>query len=375
MKKILAWLIVSAVVSSSSLAAGLEQIPLNTSVSSDASVEKIAVPYYGNTAVKYNYDEKALKTAYDKKSSLIEIVCQSEDIFKNLWVQASSLKINNIGFAKNDLDINVDAKNCSFYANRSVRSQVNEWTNDKKALAASEEFVQSVFWDKGIVSVPVLWKPIITWRDSGWNVYPMLKEATVSDTGLAWVTLIQWDKDNEKIEVQYNSITILYPYMIWWVPVYANYGWGKMWVTITVDWKGVSSVSVPLLTFKGIAKTAEKVTFEWLKKFISQGWNNPYRWNNGSSATVQLDSPEKVLVYFDYYIPNASQSRKFLSDGIRLWSSIKQDQRAQQNYEMVISDFVIGNNSNPILMDPTAVESTTKPMRVARPKARIRASQ
>lgn len=374
MKNLLSWLIVTTVLVSSTFAAGIEQIPLNTSIPSDAAIEKIGIPYYGNTTIKYEYDAKALKKIHDKNSSLIEVVCQSEDIFKNLWIQASSLKVNNIGFSKNGLDINVDAKNCSFYANRSVRTQSTQWTNDSQALASAQEFVQAVFWDKGIVSVPTLWKPIITWRDAGATMYPMLREAS-SDKGLAGITLIKWDKENEKIEVQYNSITILYPYVIGWVDVYGSFGNGKMGISITVDGQGINSVLVPLLAFKGIAKTAEKSTFEGMKKFIEQWWNNPYRGSNITDATVKLTWPERVLVYFDYYIPNATQSRKFISDGIKLGSSIKQDQRSQQPYEMVIADFVIGNNSNPILMNSAEHEVSDmvkKPTRTSRPAARTR---
>ena len=37
---------------------------------------------------------------------------------------------------------------------------------------------------------------------------------------------------------------------------------------------------------------------------------------------------------------------------------MRQDQWSQQNYEMIISDFVIGNNNNPVLMG-ASVSSTT----------------
>ncbi len=35
------------------------------------------------------------------------------------------------------------------------------------------------------------------------------------------------------------------------------------------------------------------------------------------------------------------------------------DQYQQMNYEMVLSDFVIGNNNNPILMDTTVNDTTS----------------
>lgn len=345
MKKIITTLLVGTLAVGSTFAA-LEEIAVVANA--DASVENISMPYYGNSSVKYSYDAEALKAIYDKKSSLIEVVCQSDEVFKNLGINAWSIKINNIGFSKNDLDITVDAKNCSFYANRTNRSQNNNGTTDEKALAAAQKFVDDVFGEKWIVSLPTLGKPVITWRDNG-GAYPMMKDS-VMDTAESWLSgVILMSGSDEKIEVQYNNITIIYPYLVGATAVYSNYGGGKMGVSVTVDGNGISSVNVPLLAFKGIAKTAEEVTFDGLKNFIAQGGNNPYYGNNGNATTVKLQAPEHVLVYFDYY-NNNSYPRKFLSDGIRLGSKIKQDQRSQTNYEMIISDFIIGNNNNPILM-------------------------
>lgn len=360
MKKTISWLLLGTFVVSTSAFAGLEQIPVTT-VSSDAAVEKIAMPYYGNGNITYKYDEKKLKEIYDKESSLIEVSCQSDDVFKNLWVNAGSIKINNIGFSKNDLDITVDAKNCSFYAGRSVWNQPSQGTTDEKALAAAQKFVDEVFGEKGIVSVPTLGKAIITMRDNGamYPVYDTMRSSEMkASSGISSIPLVTTTGKDEKINVQYNSITIVYPYVVGWTPVYNNYGWGKMGITITVDGNGISYANVPLLAFKWISKTAEKNTFEWLKKFVSQGGNNPYYGSNGAEATVKLDTPERVLVYFNYYNPNGGTPRNFISDGIRLWSSLKQDMYSQQNYEMIVSDFVIGNNNNIVLMDPS-VSSTT----------------
>jgi hypothetical protein len=362
MKKTISWLLLSTFLFSTSSFAGLEQIPVTT-VSTDAAVEKIAMPYYGNGNITYKYDEKKLKELYDKNSSLIEVSCQSDDVFKNLWVNAGSIKINNIGFSKNDLDITVDAKNCSFYAGRSVWNQSAQGTTDEKALAAAQKFVDEVFGEKGIVSVPTLGKAIITMRDNGgmYPVYDTMRNSEMKSTsGISSIPLVTNTGKDEKINVQYNSITIIYPYVIGWTPVYNNYGWGKMWISITVDGNGISYANVPLLAFKWIAKTAEKNTFEGLKKFISQWGNNQYYGSNWTEATVKLDTPERVLVYFNYYVPNGTTPRNFISDGIRLWSTLKQDMYSQQNYEMILSDFIIGNNNNIVLMDPSVSTTATE---------------
>jgi hypothetical protein len=54
------------------------------------------MPYYGNNPVRYQYDSKALKTIHDKDSALIEVSCQSEEIFKNLGMNAGSIKVNSL---------------------------------------------------------------------------------------------------------------------------------------------------------------------------------------------------------------------------------------------------------------------------------------
>lgn len=332
------------------------------------SVEKIGVmpgeSMYTN-GVKYEYDADAIKTIHDQKSSLIEVVCQSEDVFKNLGINSNSIKINNIGFSKNDLDITVDAKNCSFYANRTNRAQTNNGTTDEKALAAAKKFADEVFGSQGIVALPAFGKAEITRRDNGGMMYPMVKEAATTD-GLAGVEMIQSTGTDENIEVKYTTINILLPYEIGGTPVYSNYGGGKLGVTITVDGNGISNVSVPLLAFKGIAKTAEKNTLAGLKNFIAQWGNNPYR--GVANTTVKLNKPERVLVYFNYYPPTGGTQRNFLSDGIRLGSNMRVDQYQQTNYEMVVSDFVIGNNNNPILMSTTSDDTTTisKPTSIKR---------
>jgi hypothetical protein len=109
-----------------------------------------------------------------------------------------------------------------------------------------------VFGAQGIVSVPTLGKPTISMRDNG-GMYPMpmmVKEGDMkSDSALSSVTLIK-DTKEEKIDVQYNSITIIYPYVVGGTAIYNNYGGGKMGISITVDGNGISYANVPLLAFK-----------------------------------------------------------------------------------------------------------------------------
>lgn len=147
-----------------------------------------------------------------------------------------------------------------------------------------------------------------------------------------------------------------------------------MWVSITVDSNGISAVHVPLLAFTSIPKTAEQLSDNAALKLIDNGGNNPYY---GSEQTVTLEKPERILVYFNYYVPNAPQ-RTLISDGIRLGSQIKQDMYSQQNYEMIVSDFIIGNNNNTVMLpymkwsDMTVTEK--KPVKRPLPKIRLKTS-
>ena len=110
-------------------------------------------------------------------------------------------------------------------------------------------------------------------------------------------------------------------------------------------------------------------------KLIDNGGNNPYY---GAEQTVTLEKPERVLVYFNYYVPNAPQ-RTLISDGIRLGSQMKQDQWNPLPYEMILSDFVIGNTNNAVMLpymkssDMTVTEK--KVVKRPLPKIRLKTSQ
>ncbi len=377
MQKILSWLLVSSLLVSTNFA-GLESIPTVSSDSvasigdfSTSSVlgkaspqmaEKLQVMPGGQ--VKYKYDEQSLKTLYDQKSSLIEIVCQSEDVFKKLGVN-SSIQLNSLGFTKQDLDVNVDIKNCSFYANKTnYNYQNNSWTNDVKAMEIAQKFVDEVFGEKWLVALPKLGKPYIQMRDNGGMMpYSMIRDASFNkESSLSSIEMISGSTatGSEKIETKYNTITIVFPYMVGDTPIYMNYA-GQMGATVMVDGNGVVSANAQLLAFKWSPKTADKNNFAGLRKFISQWWTQPFRGNNWSPMTLTLDKPERILVYFNYmWQMGMMTQRNFLSDGIRFGSKVKSDQYSLNNYEMIISDFVIGNNSNALLTD-TVEEASLVP--------------
>jgi hypothetical protein len=126
----------------------------------------------------------------------------------------------------------VDSKNCSFFANRSVYAQPTKGIIDEKALSSAQQFVDEVFGEKGIISVPALGKPIISMRDNGGGMYPypmpMVRDSNISSSSsLSGVSLVSGSKD-EKINIEYNTITIIYPYVVGGTAIYNNYGGDKM---------------------------------------------------------------------------------------------------------------------------------------------------
>jgi len=94
------------------------------------------------------------------------------------------------------------------------------------------------------------------------------------------------------------------------------------------------------LPFTAARRDADKLSGDELVNFVKRGANNPFR---GQAAEVQLDAPEKTLVLFN--LRRNGKTELYLGSGIRFGSSVKLDQRSQQNYEMIISDYKVGNQN------------------------------
>ncbi|MEI6774151.1 MAG: hypothetical protein WCL18_05110 [bacterium] len=62
-----------------------------------------------------------------------------------------------------------------------------------------------------------------------------------------------------------------------------------------------------------------------------------------TTIPVQLTSVQKVLVLFNLRRDN--KTYLYISSGIGLKSDVKSDQRAQQPYTMILSDYKIGNTA------------------------------
>ena len=188
--------------------------------------------------------------------------------------------------------------------------------------------------------------PIIISKNTN-IIMPMYKESAWPVAVANWATSNAIDlsgieidpTDTWDVNPQYVSFTILFPYDINGQRVYNNYG-GRAGISLTVTSEWVTSINAQLLPFKWAVRTADKMSADDFSGYIAQGGNNPYR---GTESTVSLGKPQQVLMLFSLRRNNTTEM--YLSSGIKFTTNIKQDQRTQQNYEMTLSDYKIGNNN------------------------------
>ena len=168
--------------------------------------------------------------------------------------------------------------------------------------------------------------------------YPMEKGNATDGNGLG--IEIEDDNTDDTVQPEYTSFSILYPYTLNGNKIYNQYG-NPAGITLEVNKDGVTSINVQLLLFKGSIKKSEKMTEENTLNLIKNWGNSPFR---GQQSEIKLNKPERAYVLFTMWRNNTSEL--YISSGIRFGSSIKADQRAQQPYEMIISDYKIGNNGS-----------------------------
>jgi hypothetical protein len=131
----------------------------------------------------------------------------------------------------------------------------------------------------------------------------------------------------------------MFPYLSNGKAIYNAYG-NRAGITVEVTSEWVTSTNAQLLPFKWAIRNAEKLSWDDLVLFVKRWGNSPFR---GKDKEIKLDAPQRVLVMFNVWRNNTSEV--YLSSGIRFWSKVKVDQRATQNYEMIISDYKIGNSN------------------------------
>ena len=302
---------------------------------------KMIAPYYGESKT-YTFDQAAAKTLLNKKSSLIKVNCNSAQVLKDLGL-GQNTKITSISVGEEIFDYSFDFRNCSMRGNKRNTVWSNKPIKEAAALAIAKEFMSNKYFGKKVFNQ--YGTPIVIYRN-GNNIRPyILKEAASTtavaddDISLSGVDIDPTDTGDINVEPEYISFSILFPYSINGTPIYNAYG-NRAGVTVEVTADGVTNVNAQLLPFKGAARNAEKLSGDDMVKFVQKGGNNSYR---GSEKEVVFKKPQRVLVLFNLWRNNTNEL--YMSSGIRFASDIKQDQWSAQNYEMIISDYKIGNNN------------------------------
>ncbi len=303
---------------------------VESSIAPSEKVDRVP-PYQGNKT--YKFDEKAINNLNFKDSSLIKINCDTATVLKALGF-AGNTKMFSVGLEEGTFDYTFDMRNCSMRGNKRNYVWSNKAITEKDALAKAKSFMGSSFFNGKIYEK--VGEPIVMYRNTNGGVMPYRIEKSDMKTS----SDIEIDpNDTGILEPEFVSFSILFPYVVNGKAVYNAYG-NKAGITLEVNADGVSNVNAQLLPFKGANRASEKLTAEDMVSFIKRGGNNPFR---GNQAEIDLQAPERVNVLFSVWRNNINEM--YLSSGIRLGSKVKIDQRNPQPYEMIISDYKIGNSN------------------------------
>ena len=208
---------------------------------------------------------------------------------------------------------------------------------EKEALAFADAFMKTSYLkDKVFNQVGA---PIIVYRNNNGPYYPLMKaDGTSSSMNLSGIEID--DSNTEDIYPEYTSFSIMYPYMINGQEIWEQYG-NRAGIQLEISSDGVMSINARLLPFKAAKRNSEKLSGDDAVRIIKNGGNSPFY--GQTPTTIKFNAPEKVLVLFNLRRDN--KTYLYLSSGIGLKSDIKVDQRAQQSYTMILSDYKIGNTA------------------------------
>lgn len=309
-----------------------------TTVSSDSkmAVSERVPPV--STTVQYSFNESGVKSLITQKNTLLQVNCNGSAILQALGFGASTKKLFSIWLEESWYEYTFDIKNCSLRWNRvDANYSYNKSLTEKEALAFAENFMRTAFLKDKVFYQ--LGKPFVLYRNSNGPVYPLMREWTMTKDD---VTDIEIDPNDTADDIlpEYTSFSIMYPYLINGQEVREQYG-TKVGMTLEVSADGVNSVNARLLPFKAAKRNSEKISGDDAVRILRNWGNSPFYWQ--TATTIKFAAPEKVLVLFNLRRDN--KTYLYISSGIGLKSDIKQDQRAQQPYVMILSDYKIGNNA------------------------------
>ena len=299
------------------------------------------MPYYGGGDKNYTFDQTGTKAVLAQKSSLLKVNCNTLQVLQSLGLGQNS-KVTSVSIGEDTYDYTFDFRNCSLRGNK----RDNKWTNtsltETQALEKAKVFLKSSNLAKKLYAQ--YGAPIVLSRNGNYPRPYFIKgtESSVQpaeDLSLSGIEIDTNDTGNIDVVPEYTSFSILFPYTLNGTPIYNAYG-SKAGIQLEVTAEGVTSINAQLLPFKGALRNAEKLSDDDVVSFVQRGGNSPFR---GQEKEVKLFKANKVFVLFSLWRNNTTEL--YLSSGIRLGSSQKVDNYQAQNYEMIISDYKIGNSN------------------------------
>jgi hypothetical protein len=309
------------------------------SVSADAKIANPErVPPIPSTTAQYSFNESWVKNLITQKNTLLQVNCNGSAILQALGFGASTKKLFSLWLEENGYEYTFDIKNCSLRGNKvDVNYNYTKSLTEKEALASAEAFMTTAFLKDKVFYQ--LGKAFVLYKNSNGPIYPLMREwTTVKDD----VTNIEIDPNDtaDDIVPEYTSFTIMYPYVINGQEVWDQYG-NKVGMTLDVSADGVMSINARLLPFKAAKRNSEKLSGDDAVRILQNWGNSPFY--SQTSTPIKFKAPEKVLVLFNLRRDN--KTYLYISSGIGLKSDVKVDQRAQQPYTMILSDYKIGNTA------------------------------
>jgi len=301
------------------------------------SVDTKMMPPIENTSSQYSFDKAGVKNLVSQKSLLLQLKCNGLAILQSLGFWSAANKIFTVWLSEGDYEYTFDVRNCSLRANKvSANYNSTKSITEKEALVFADAFMKTSYIKDKIFNQ--VGKPIIVYKNSNGPYYPLMKADNLSSS--ATLPGIEIDEDDvEDIYPEYTSYSIMYPYVINGQEVWEQYG-NRAGIQLEVSSDGVMSVNARLLPFKAIRRNSEKVSGDDAVRIFENGGNSPLY---GQTKEVIFKKSEKILVMFNVWRDNKTYI--YLSSWIGLKSDVKVDQRAQQPYTMILSDYKIGNNA------------------------------
>jgi len=282
------------------------------------TLAEIYIPDENYVQATYTYNKDDLdKVLKDKKKFLYKVSCSNTELLKSLWL--NKYNITSLSYMEWDYEYNFDLKNCSLYVNN-PKSNSPEIDNlsKKEALKIAEDFYKNNLSQKKFV-YQKLWKPIIT----------VVHRANPGIT----IEQLKQDLNDLSIKEKYMSISITYPFLVWWKYIYWT-SWSPYWINFEVDKWWITSFTMPLFKFN-----LEKVSSDIMSKddydfVINKWWNNPYYW----TATI-IDFKKVKSVYVMSPIYAQVSNDNYLSSWIWLFS----DENSLNKFHEIISDYKLWN--------------------------------